>query len=1530
MKKDFFKRGTALALSAAMAISLLPAISPLSKVDAATTETGKTITGLGIAGIGNPKGSNGEKLSATAAWTGSYVYYGMYKSKPIKFRVLDNNSGATYGISNSSMLLDCDTIVTADDSNPEKSVYFLAGGAVGVSDWNWTWQDSNIQEWLNSDKYSKEEGAPTTGTTEHNKIDGFLTQFEDAEKSAIASSTKNARSNKDGLLKTSDNQTLYFEKLKNDKVFVLDASEMRNTYYGYPNVATSAKQRVKTSNKKLQAAYKYWLRNGNGTGTTKFGATMAAGDGVISTYQNGSLISPAFNLDCSNVLFTSLVYGKEGQYGAAYKLTMLNKNMRMDITSNELTKTGNSVIVPYALSGSDKNKATQISYLVTNKNYTADDAKVLAYGKITNAKTKGSATVNLASLAKKVGGTCTADNILKNYKVYVFAEDIQIDNKNTANVDESRFSDYAGTPIDITMYKFDTDNSSDSNGKKPTGTGNGDNGIKNPFGSHDGETLNTEDAWTGNYVYYGKYNGQPIKFRMLDNDSASDFGTDGSILLDCDDTLKQLYVPESYNNYETWLNSQTGFLEGFSEDEVASIAKSSKSTASKEDGKGVVATYQGSVAENSKVMTNQKVFVLTSGEATNTTYGYPDSIEEAGQREKGSGWMLRDLYRMGRTIGAAVNATGKIDRAYDSPYEMSPAFNVKKSAILFTSQVKKADADGYNAEYKLTLLDSDIKTTIDTMTQTGNVVEIPYSVTGEKKNDVNAITYIVTDKAYDANGAKILAYGKLNDVDSSKLKGTADLNLMTIVNKIGKKEITTDNILEKYNVYVVAEIQSKDDLDTTDVNEALFTDYAGVPVKVEKSKISKEDDSNLKRVETPTVTVSSDKKTFTLATKTAGATIYYTTDGSDPSSKNGTKYTGALSVKDNVGKKITMIAVKAGMNDSYIVCYTVKEQPDPPVIKQVDKPTATLTDDKSAVILSTTTEGADIYYTTDGTTPSKTHGKKYTGPFSVMGADGKQIKTVKAVGVKDNMKDSDIQEYTVESLEPGKKEEGDKAQVGKPSVKASDDGTSLIITADPKDADIYYTTDGSTPSKKNGTKYTGPIPATDKNGKTIDTIKVIGVKDNMKDSDIATVKVADLKTQKPTIAASSDKKTITVSAVKGATIYYTTDGSTPTKKNGKKYTGPIDAASVAGKTIKAIATLPGKLNSDVVSAEVSKLIPSTPVNPVKDQVAAPTGTRSKDNNTFTLATKTAGATIYYTTNGSYPTTKYGTKYTKPLTIKKNSTTTITAIAVKNGMEDSDAVQFVVIRLSDGTVTVKKEEVTQPGPKPGTKEADKWISSDKVDKYTKGQLTGRASATTNKVTLRWERLKEADGYIIYGNYCNKKNKIYKYKKIKTVSASKLKGKKNISYTLTKLAGGKKFKKNTFYKFKVIAYKNVRNSKTGKMEKRMIGKSFQLHTITATKKYKYNNPIGVTVKNTKGKTVSKVTVKKRKSVYLDATVKMAKNKKLKVHCEKVRWISTNSKIATVSQGGRIKGKKKGKCYVYALAQNGARKKLKITVK
>ena len=65
------------------------------------------------------------------------------------------------------------------------------------------------------------------------------------------------------------------------------------------------------------------------------------------------------------------------------------------------------------MSGTDRANATQVSYMVTNKGYTADDAKVLAYGKLANAKGKGSVTINLETLAIKVAAKCIGENISK-------------------------------------------------------------------------------------------------------------------------------------------------------------------------------------------------------------------------------------------------------------------------------------------------------------------------------------------------------------------------------------------------------------------------------------------------------------------------------------------------------------------------------------------------------------------------------------------------------------------------------------------------------------------------------------------------------------------------------------------------------------------------------------------------------------------------------------------------------------------------------------------------------------------------------------------------------------------------------------------------------------------------------------------------------------------------------------------------------------------------------------------------------------
>ena len=59
------------------------------------------------------------------------------------------------------------------------------------------------------------------------------------------------------------------------------------------------------------------------------------------------------------------------------------------------------------------------------------------------------------------------------------------------------------------------------------------------------------------------------------------------------------------------------------------------------------------------------------------------------------------------------------------------------------------------------------------------------------------------------------------------------------------------------------------------------------------------------------------------------------------------------------------------------------------------------------------------------------------------------------------------------------------------------------------------------------------------------------------------------------------------------------------------------------------------------------------------------------------------------------------------------------------------------------------------------------------------------------------------------------------------------------------------------------------------------------------------------------------------------KASKKLKLKKH-RKVMYESSNRKIATVTSKGKIKGIKKGSCYIYAYAQNGISKRIKVTVK
>ncbi|MCI6892041.1 MAG: chitobiase/beta-hexosaminidase C-terminal domain-containing protein, partial [Treponema sp.] len=135
----------------------------------------------------------------------------------------------------------------------------------------------------------------------------------------------------------------------------------------------------------------------------------------------------------------------------------------------------------------------------------------------------------------------------------------------------------------------------------------------------------------------------------------------------------------------------------------------------------------------------------------------------------------------------------------------------------------------------------------------------------------------------------------------------------------------------------------------------------------------------------------------TITCSTEGAKIYYTTDGSEPTASS-TEYTAAISVTAAVTLKA--IAVKSGMNDSAIASasYTIKGTVASPEFSLASGAVNSGTE----VTITCATEGAKIYYTTDGTEPTASS-TEYTAAISVTKAV-----TVKAIAVKDGMNDSAV------------------------------------------------------------------------------------------------------------------------------------------------------------------------------------------------------------------------------------------------------------------------------------------------------------------------------------------------------------------------------------------------------------------------------------------------------------------------------------------------------------------------------------------
>src|SRR3989475_614366 len=148
--------------------------------------------------------------------------------------------------------------------------------------------------------------------------------------------------------------------------------------------------------------------------------------------------------------------------------------------------------------------------------------------------------------------------------------------------------------------------------------------------------------------------------------------------------------------------------------------------------------------------------------------------------------------------------------------------------------------------------------------------------------------------------------------------------------------------------------------------------------------------------------------------------------------------------------------------------------------------------------------------------------------------------------------------------------------------------------------------------------------------------------------------------------------TVTISdATSGATIHYTTDGSTPTTSS-PVYGGALTFTQTT--TLKAMAAASGMTDSAVASA--------TYTIQQQQQVATPTfspgaGTYT-GSVTVSISDATSGATIHYTTDGSTPTTSSAV-YTGALTFTQ--TTTLKAMAAASGMTNS--------RVASATYTIQQ-------------------------------------------------------------------------------------------------------------------------------------------------------------------------------------------------------------------------------------------------
>ena len=424
----------------------------------------------------------------------------------------------------------------------------------------------------------------------------------------------------------------------------------------------------------------------------------------------------------------------------------------------------------------------------------------------------------------------------------------------------------------------------------------------------------------------------------------------------------------------------------------------------------------------------------------------------------------------------------------------------------------------------------------------------------------------------------------------------------------------------------------------------------------------------------------------------------------------------------DASQKVDLHVRAVGSDDTILAAgnreITTQRASDVPTISGTDK-----FSDRTDVTI-TATNGAIIYYTTDGTVPTK-ESQQYDTPITLT-----ETTTIKAIAIEDGCIMSDVVEmaFTKESSggsssdggtsggsSSGGSSSGSSSDSGSSSGSSSDSGSSsessssggstdsgsetappqetiqFEVSIIPNDSATVYVIQGTSLVDTDTMSYRYSINGTDyysleefKTQKTFSAsqkvdlhVRAVKSEDNtiwaVGNCEITTPSASGV----PTISGTdkfSDRTDVTITATPGAIIYYTTDDTVPTNRS-QQYNTPITLTETT--TIKAIAIENGHIMSDMVGMAFTKESSGGSSSDGGTSGGSSSGGSSSDSSSD------SGSSSGSSSSGG--STDSGSETTPPQDDGNNGTTTKTETR-----EDGTVVTTTEIRAEDGSVQIKTE------------------------------------------------------------------------------------------------------------------------------------------------------------------------------------------------------------------------------------------------